>query len=172
MTYVLKINFIILSFLLTALDLPAQQKLNAFIEDLKTTDEFAKSKIPIGAIKRGLSMDIRQYDIEKGVQELSEYMLKATHYMTEIDDMNVEKIKSILTGHKKKLIRNDKFSEWMTIENESEDISLLFLEKNEEISKVIVICQNAGKVQLYEFNTKIPASQFTKIFRKKEMKRI
>lgn len=163
------ISFFVFCFVLNG---HSQKNLAAFIEDLRTTDEFERSKIPVGAIKRGLSMDIRQYDIEKGVQELSEYMVKATHYMTEINDMNVEKIKNILTGHKKKMIKNDKFSEWLTIENESEDISVLFLEKNEEVSKVVVICQNAGKVQLYEFNTKIPSTQFTKIFRKKEMKRI
>ena len=153
-------------------ELSGQQKLLDFIEDLRTTDEFTKSKIPLQAIKKGLSLGIRQYDIEKGVKNLGEYVSKANYYMTEITDMEEEKIAGILTGHKKKMIKHDHFSEWISVENENETTSMMILEKDEQISKVLVLIQLGAQVQLFEFNTTISLDDFRKIFSKKEMKRI
>lgn len=149
-----------------------QQKLLDFIEDLRTTDEFTKSKIPLQAIQKGLSLGIRQYDIEKGVKNLGEYVSKANYYMTEITDMEEDKIAGILTGHKKKMIKHDHFSEWISVENDHETTCMMILEKDEKITKVLVLIQLGLQVQLYEFNTSISKDEFHKIFSKKEMKRI
>ena len=117
-------------------------------------------------------MGIRQYDIEKGVKNLGEYVSRATYYMTEITDMDEDKISGILTGHKKKMIKHDHFSEWLTVENEHEITSMMILEKDGQITKVLVLTQIGSQVQLYEFNTRISTDDFRKIFSKKEMKRI
>lgn len=150
----------------------SQKNLLSFIEDLKTTEEFTKSKIPLQALKKGLALGLRQYELEKGIQNLSGYITKATHYMTEIPDMENDRIAGILKGHKKKLIKKDHFSEWLEIENEDEAVSLMILEENEEVTKVLLLRQHAQEIQLFEFSTRISKTEFNKIFSKKELKRI
>lgn len=150
----------------------SQKSLKNLIRDLETTDQFNRISIPVKALRKGIRLGLQKSEIESNLNQLATSIEKADLYVTEIEDMDEQKIASILSGHKKRLIQKDFFKEWFSYTEKDENVSLLVLENNSTITKIILINQKKFSVRIYEFSTFITKTEFEKLVWRKELKRI
>ena len=139
---------------------------------METTDQYSRITIPLNVLRKGIRLGLQKAEIESNINQLSAGIQKANLYSTEIEDMDEQKITSILTGHKKRLIQKDLFKEWFSYKEKDENVSLLVLENEMTISKIVLINQHKFSVRIFEFSTNISKSEFEKLAWRKELKRI
>lgn len=160
-------------FIVALLDpLFCQKSLKTLISDLETTDQFSRISIPLKVFRNGIRLGLQKGEIESNINQLAAGIQKANLYSTEIEDMEEQKITSILSGHKKRLIQKDLFKEWFSYKEKDESVSLLVLEDELTITKIVLINQYKFSVRIFEFSTNISKSEFEKLVWRKELKRI
>ncbi|MFZ1704006.1 MAG: hypothetical protein WAT79_06645 [Saprospiraceae bacterium] len=150
----------------------SQKNFDKFIEDLETTEEFIHWRISEKAIKSGIKLGVSKTEIESNLNRISDKILSAHHYMTEINDMEEQKIARILEGHKKKIIKNDAYAEWFQSTDNNETISVLALETKTMIKKVVVLYHKKFQIQVFEFSTHIDKISFERLGWNRAYKRI
>lgn len=152
--------------------LTGQNHLKVFLDDLSTTEEFTKWKVPSKNLKSGIKLGFNKTDIESNLNRLLDGIEKVNFYTTEINDMDEEKISRIMDGHKKKLIRQDSFQERLQYKDKVEKVSVLTQEKDQKIIKILVMYQKRFDIQIIDFITNIDKKEFDKLPWKREYKKI
>lgn len=152
--------------------LVSQKSFKNLISDLETTDQFSRISIPLNVLRKGIRLGLQKAEIESNLNKLATGIQKANLYSTEIEDMEEQKITSILSGHKKRLIQKDFFQEWFSYREKDERVSLLLLANDLTITKIVLINQKKSTVRIYEFSTSIAKSEFEKLMWQRELRRI
>ncbi|MBK8820897.1 MAG: hypothetical protein IPN49_18090 [Saprospiraceae bacterium] len=76
-----------------------------------------------------------------------------------------------MEDYKKKMIKNDSFSEKLSLTNADENISVLTLEKNDTVTKILVLYQKKSEVRVYDFSTTIRKNEFDALVWRREFKK-
>jgi hypothetical protein len=149
----------------------SQKYLKELISDLKTTDEYSQWKIPAKVFKKEIRLGFKKSEIESNLNKVINGIDAVYEYTTEISHMEAGKISKTLDGYKKKMIKNDFFSEKVSITGKDENISVLIIEKNNKVTKILVLYQKKAEVRVYEFITSINKKEFDALVWKREFKK-
>ncbi|MBK8549111.1 MAG: DUF4252 domain-containing protein [Saprospiraceae bacterium] len=167
----MRLLIFVISFILSCSPGYSQKYLKKFISDLKNTDEYSQWKIPTKVFKKEIKLGFKKSEIESNLNKVNSGINAVYEHNTEITDMEIEKITKIMEDYKKKMIKNDSFSEKLSLTNADENISVLTLEKNDTVTKILVLYQKKSEVRVYDFSTTIRKNEFDALVWRREFKK-